>query len=144
MEYDYDKLRAKLEALYEAQRVLPPDMFNALAKNNAALGAINSANAVKSDHWATAIRSREDSMFDPRTGEIRPEMMLAIRMTKGKPTPAGIELNHYGNVAVKYVTCEPHAVYLFCIVSGKALVIEDDPELFPSDTLIGKLRMMEK
>jgi len=74
---------------------------------------------------------------------VTPLSMLAMRMKWGMYS----KNYDYGSAKVPFQHISVHAgnekVFVFVVVSGKSVTIEDDPKLFPSDTLITQLTMLE-
>jgi len=74
-------------------------------------------------------------------GQITMEAQLAIRMNAGR-IPPGQRIGVYGKLEVHKVVRGAERVYMFCLHNGKAVTVEDDPLLYPSDALVAKIRLL--
>jgi hypothetical protein len=78
------------------------------------------------------------------THDVTPLSMIAMRMKWGV---YGRDPNTYREGSIPFQHISVHAgqekVFVFVVVNGKSVTIEDDPKLFPSDTLVTQLTMLE-
>jgi len=78
---------------------------------------------------------------DPHTQNISDVGMIFMRM-RGNGTSMGDYPKRFDYIATHRITAEKVAV--FVCNNGSYVVLEDNTDLFPSDTLITQLRMLQK
>jgi len=78
---------------------------------------------------------------DPHTQNISDVGMIFMRM-RGQGTSMGDYQKYFDYIASHRITDEKVAV--FVCNNGSYVVLEDNTDLFPSDTLITQLRMLQK
>jgi hypothetical protein len=78
---------------------------------------------------------------DPHTQNISDVGMIFMRM-RGQGTSMGDYQKYFDYIASHRITADKVAV--FVCNNGSYVVLEDNSDLFPSDTLITQLRMLQK
>jgi hypothetical protein len=91
------------------------------------------------DHIADALAygaSQFSPQFAPHQNTWSPYDKLKMRLGMAKSETFGLEHCHIVEGKMK--------VFVFLVQGDKAIVLDDDPALFPSDTLIGQYRLFKE
>jgi hypothetical protein len=132
----------KLSSMF---RPTPPDLdYEAVAKHaemqTAVLGQAQvyvTNGGSSGNSWATI----PPRYVDPHTQNISDVGMIFMRM-RDNGTSMGDYPKRFDYIATHRITAEKVAV--FVCNNGSYVVLEDNTDLFPSDTLITQLRMLQK
>ena len=109
------------------------DMQRAQIEHTIRQEQINRAKGSRAADAQQYTSSISQSVFNP--GRYDPIQMIAMRLR----TPEGMTIG-FQHISV----CErPGKVFVFVVAKDQPTIIEDDPILFPSDTLIAALHLLK-